>query len=257
MTHGDEVSGIAALNEFVESLLKDSSALKYSITFAVGNIEAAKQGKRFLEKDLDRCFGSSSTCLIEERIAREYERWLAMSDYHLDIHQTVEPSISPFFVGPKCLSLQIFAQQVYENLPIICFPIGGFSNNGHPLDEYLATQKKMGLTVELGQKGFDESQIFMGKSIMENFLKRCVEDFDRNQKLDSKRTLSKITAIQNSASRDAVLRTGIQNLTPLQKGEEIGITSQGKILCPADGFALFPKYGEMAKVSSEICQIVG
>jgi succinylglutamate desuccinylase len=258
-THGNEVAGIAALNEFLNEQRQRDFPKGLSLTLAIGNIEAGRQGKRFVEKDLNRCFGETAGGAQEEKIAREYETWLTKCQYVLDIHQTIEPSKSAFFIVPDLDKFQKLAGQVNAslkmNLPILAFPMGNAHSDGAPLDDYLAHHNVNPLSVELGQKGFDENQIQLGKDCIYNFVQLCVGGFDPIYQVTNP-ILRKKTFVPNDAQKTGVLRPGLENFTVIKKGESLGECSTGTIFCPQDGFVFFPKYGDMAKVSSELCQIM-
>lgn len=79
--HGDEPTGI----ELVEALSDHS---KQGITALLGNPEAVRQNKRFIETDLNRSFTSDTSTSLEEKRAVEIKRELGGYDIILDFHNT-------------------------------------------------------------------------------------------------------------------------------------------------------------------------
>ena len=66
--HGDEPCGIHA----VETLLAEEPAVERPVAFVIANEEAAEQGKRYLDTDLNRSFpGDQESNAHEERLAAE------------------------------------------------------------------------------------------------------------------------------------------------------------------------------------------
>ncbi len=258
-SHGDEVGGFAALGEFLrECVVAGYFQRRWprtSFLVGLGNLEAALQNRRYVERDLDRSFGTPSTQFLEERIAKIYEKWFAWTQWNLDVHQTVLPSRSPFFIGPAAARVRSMAMQIHPEIPVIGFPAGGFSVDGTPLDDWILYQGNVSVSVEMGQKGFHEEQIRFGKNLMFRFLDEAVRGFSQTLS-QSPRILEKKAVVRKTPG--LVLHPGFENLQSIRKGEVLGISQGGdSLLAPESGFVLFPKYGELAACSSELCQIVG
>ena len=72
LTHGDEVAGLAVLNELLEFLQAGVVALRGGLALLLGNYPAALAGKRFLQRDLNRSFAlQDSAKELEAQRARE------------------------------------------------------------------------------------------------------------------------------------------------------------------------------------------
>lgn len=83
--HGNEVSWIDALNNIIDKI----NIEKWKVYFIYANLKAIKKSKRFIEKNLNRCFLKilpSST--YEESRAKTIMKYLDDSDFLLDIHNT-------------------------------------------------------------------------------------------------------------------------------------------------------------------------
>ena len=52
------------------------------------------------------------------------------------------------------------------------------------------------------------------------------------------------------------LRPGLKNFSRIGEGEVLAEGKFGKILAKEESYVLFPKYGELAKVSAELCRVI-
>lgn len=109
-------------------------------------------GKRFLDKDLNRCFGDleASGTLIEEIRAQELAPLLKGTDILIDLHSTIKPSV-PFVCVPK------FDHPAAEIIPFfntqhIITGDGLLTQDGKPIyaDTFVNAHGGFGITVESG-----------------------------------------------------------------------------------------------------------
>ena len=98
VTHGNEVAGIKVLTQIAGLIESGLVHLPFNIVLQLGNFEASLANKRFIDRDLNRSFGREESNTIEDRRARELETVLRETGYLLDIHQTIEPTKSPFLI---------------------------------------------------------------------------------------------------------------------------------------------------------------
>jgi aspartoacylase len=94
-THGNELTGVYLLKNWD----KKEREYDFSLNFFYGNPEAIKQGRRYIEKDLNRCF--SDTALEEKSQNLETDRALELkeqimggkspADFIIDLHTTTGP----------------------------------------------------------------------------------------------------------------------------------------------------------------------
>lgn len=106
--HGNERCGVNALDILKKEYLKN--ILKGQIFILVANPEAVRLNQRFLEFDLNRCFGNSNTYDYESVLAKKITSYLYEHkfEYVLDLHSTSSKSI-PFCTGIKTRNhLKIF-----------------------------------------------------------------------------------------------------------------------------------------------------
>ncbi len=118
LTHGNETAGVAVLNELLRMLAGTALNFNIPICFVLGNPWAAKEGQRYLEKDLNRSFGSDRQNTREERRAKNLENILKQTNFLLDFHQTIEPSENPFFIFPHTKQGFDFARDISIRTPV-------------------------------------------------------------------------------------------------------------------------------------------
>jgi len=139
--HGNEVSWVQALHSFLEQWIPIVSG-KVFLIFA--NIEGLSMGKRYYEKDMNRCFITNTWgSTYEEQRVREILPYLEQSDYVLDIHNTLSPSsFKPFLISEH---------YEIDNYFDVEYVVSGFDAL-HPggSDGYMNSMGKIGLCLEVG-----------------------------------------------------------------------------------------------------------
>lgn len=105
--HGDETGPIEMVAYAVEALSREPQSLAVDLMLCVGNIDAIREGKRFIDADLNRMFreqrgalaGTAEAVRADTMIAATraffdgagHERW------HLDLHTAIRASHYPMF----------------------------------------------------------------------------------------------------------------------------------------------------------------
>lgn len=119
LTHGDESSGLAVINALCDFIERGILTLSCAVGFILANVDAAVKGKRFIDRDLNRSFGRDATEAAEDRRAKEIENILRRTRHLVDLHQTIEPSDSPFFVFAYTERNLRLATAISRELPIV------------------------------------------------------------------------------------------------------------------------------------------
>lgn len=242
-THGNEVGGIDVLNAFMKLLQAAVITPPFPIAFVLGNPTAVHANRRFVERDLNRSFGQQGNTLDEERRARALEPILEQSAFYIDFHQTIEPSHRPFFIFPYTQDSFDFAAGLHEHIPIVTHWGLSFSKDGMCSDEYVNHRGGTGITLELGQKGFDVYHSGVGLQVALAAVQYAE---------------AKLRGINPSKPRSAVelytwqsivpyeqgmeLREGLVNFQAVQRGDRVGSYKGQALQAAADGWILFPKY---------------
>lgn len=246
LVHGNELASVAIINEFLRFLLTSRYQLGIRLGLALGNVPAALEGKRFLDKDLNRSFLSQASGLREVERAKELEPFLQEVNYLVDFHQTIMPNQEPFFIFPyKSKSLK-FARGISPLQAVVTHWGGSFSKEGLCSDEFVNRFGGTGITVETGEQGFDPYQIGYGFYLALNALKIVDQDMaSESCRSNKKNNLPLYTwaHIENFPLEGRVeLIPGLNNFKKIYKGEVLGSHNGKKILAFESGKILFPKY---------------
>lgn len=266
IVHGNETAGIEVLTRLLEDLTHHSVLLTKKIGFFLGNPEAALAGQRFIERDLNRSFGMKVPAGSREGVrAAELEKLLERTRYLLDFHQTREPAATPFFIFPYQLRSFNFARQISSALPIVTHWGASFSKDGMCSDEFVNKAGGTGITIELGQCGFDEHQIAGGLDAARSALValECVEARPTEWTLSRIAPASVATEFSGAVFTWSDIvpypPTGIVELTPglinfksIEKQMVIGHHDNKPIMAPSTGHILFPKYVRPGTVDAKL-----
>ena len=105
--HGDETGPIEMVAWLVEALSRTPEALAVDLMLCVGNIDAIRLGKRFVDADLNRMFraerGSLAGTFEAGRadvlidVTRAFFEGSGPQRWHLDLHTAIRPSHYPMF----------------------------------------------------------------------------------------------------------------------------------------------------------------
>jgi len=246
LIHGNEVVGVKIITNFLETLLDESIQLSLPIGVFLGNIAAAKVGKRYLEKDLNRSFSSKNPQKLEEKRAGEIEKLLKKTTFFLDFHQTIRKTRTPFFSFPYQKEGVYFASSIAPTTPILTHWGRPFSKDGLCSDYFVSQQKGTGITLELGQAGFSSLQEVLGGKIMLRAIDIVYAALN-NQKLSEIATLDntfytwKHIEPYNSINPTKLVKD-LNNFDFIEKGSLIGYKGQAEVYSQEEGFLMFPYY---------------
>jgi succinylglutamate desuccinylase len=113
--HGDETGPIEMVAHAVEALSREPRQLSVDLMLCVGNIDAIRAGKRFIDADLNRMFraergslaGSSEAVRADVMIAAtaQFFEGAGPVRWHLDLHTAIRASHYPMFaIVPELLA---------------------------------------------------------------------------------------------------------------------------------------------------------
>jgi succinylglutamate desuccinylase len=105
--HGDETGPIEMVAHAVEALSRDPAQLAVDLMLCVGNIDAIRHGKRFIDADLNRMFRAERGTLAGTAEAVRADAMIAATAgffagagpvrWHLDLHTAIRASHYPTF----------------------------------------------------------------------------------------------------------------------------------------------------------------
>ena len=159
MIHGNEVGPLVGLLDIMESLASGRLSFPGTFTCFIGNPEAARLQRRFVDIDLNRVFEVSSleegeVIPHEVRRAQKLIKLLNSFDLYIDFHQTILDSAQPFYISP-------WSEEAWRWMRLM----GGAkvwvtrdpSRGGGGLkcaDEYVRRRGQPSVALELGALGF-------------------------------------------------------------------------------------------------------
>jgi hypothetical protein len=247
--HGNETAGIAILNEILAFLVSGQLQLSFPLGLALGNYRAVLQGARYLDKDLNRSFGSAPGAAWEIKRAEELASMLLSTWCLIDFHQTSQPSLEPFFIFPYSRDNLQFARALSPHHAVVTHWQGGFSQDGMATDEFLTKNKGIGVTFETGHNGLSPYQISLGALVGIKALGHIaarLEEHALRGKLPQRETpyndLYTWAHVQAYPQGEVVLKPGLVNFQGVEKGEQLGTCDGAPFLAAASGKLLFPKY---------------
>jgi succinylglutamate desuccinylase len=254
LVHGNEILGLPILNQILENLLNGQLKTSSDLYFALGNIQAAFADKRFLEKDLNRCFNEKSEETLENRRALVLEKYfLDKVDYLLDLHQTVQKSDTAFFIfqysSLNCLS---HLSLMNTNTPTILQFENIGDQKGLSSDEYVRLRGRFGTTLELAQIGLNQTYFKLGYSACEKLILNLglIENFESPLQPTADKLNYEIFEISNRivATHDkSILNSELKNFSFVEKNQPIGRSEEAVVTAPESGLLLFPKLDQLVQ----------
>ena len=250
--HGNEPGGLVAITELLKLLKDNNISFAKRVAIVVGNIEAANQGVRFLERDLNRSFGRRDVETKEDSIARLIEPFLAETKFHIDLHQTKNATLSDFFIFPQSENNIRFAWHLGKDVPIVVHE-NQFSVDGMCMDSFVTLNGGIGVTYEMGQIGHSSVQIH--KTL--RLLSRALSLLDSNFPLNAPMPSSVFVFDQIiMADEKTELVPNWMNFTAVEKGDVIAKKDGEEIRAEFAGHILFPKYPPESEQASELCRVI-
>ena len=252
LVHGNETVGLPMLNSLISAILCGDVKIYSDTYFALGNVAAAEEDKRFIEKDLNRCFGLSLYESAEDRRAREIEKFMLNKiDILLDLHQTVYASETPFFIfqysSPKCFE---YLSLMNVKLPTVLQFDNIGEDQGLSTDEYLRSRGGFGTALELGQVGYIERFFREGTECclrliesvkhIQNIRNDVFNIFLYNLDCD----FFEISGRQYAQDDNTVLDSKYFNFSKFNVGDVIATSANQVIKSELSGRMLFPKLNQ-------------
>ncbi len=254
LTHGNERAGAAVVGNLAALMASGQLTPAVPTAFLLGNPWAGREDKRFLDRDMNRSFGRKTQGLREERRAAELAAVLAETAYFLDYHQVSRPSDRPFFIFPHSPASFALARAISPRQTIVTHWGKPFSTEGMCSDEFVNAQGGVGLSVELGQNGFDPYQIAVGVECgiwamravtraLEEGLPAAAKDpylrFAPGEEGDIY-TWAEILPWPDGAYVELV--DDLTNFKELAPGARLGLVDGRELVTRTGGRILFPKY---------------
>jgi succinylglutamate desuccinylase len=259
LVHGNEYGPLAAVVPWLTGIVSAFEAAGQSpfadtIVVFIANARAGLAGKRFIDADLNRLFAMSTEPAGHEgMLVPALQRILSRPELALfvDLHQTIEPTERAFFTfgyhQPSVRWARALAPGVADTLvtraPGVSFVQGQLSS-----DEFVRNRSLPGITVELGQKGFNKVTKERTDALLINLEAALRHRLWRDNPSAMPQTPIRYLCTRHRIAFDGPLSElvpGLTNFTQCEAGQVLGSDHSGNpLIAPASGYLLFPKYPE-------------
>jgi len=234
--HGDETGPIEMVAWLVEALSRTPEALAVDLMLCVGNIDAIRLAKRFVDADLNRMFRAERGSLagtfeagradVLMDVTRAFFEGSGPQRWHLDLHTAIRPSHYPMFaIVPELIADRaresLIAWMGEAGIQAIIMNPASAGTYSYFTSEHLGAA---GTTVELGRVGT------LGQNDLSQFADaaKALERLLRGQPAGEAKAAPHVFATARSIMKlsDAFsMRVGREtwNFTPMKRGEVIAL----------------------------------
>ena len=248
LIHGNETGSLPAIIETIKAL--NSGKIKHGgqIIFTLGNPEAALKNVRFLRSDLNRVFLETPLETHEAMRARELMPIFDQADVLIDLHQTILDTQQPFYIFPWTEQSGLWAKAM--GVATVC--VDATPDPSKPImtqcaDDYVRALGKPAITIELGEKGINESSHQIAVAAISKAIDISAHishgtGLHRLIAQDKKLTIYVTAHREAHGDVNRRLKPGLINFMPVVKGEKLNAADSPSIIAPLTGMILFPKY---------------
>ncbi len=160
--HGNEIVGV----KMIDILRKELKVKAGMVYLVYGNLPAIKQNKRFVEKNLNRCFQKDNKGnTAEDKRAKELMKILDKCDALLDLHSFPNSKGDPFVICEK----EAFDIANKFDIPVISFGWGEAEPGA--TEDYVRNKGKIGICIETGSDYDLDKSLDRAKLAVDVFLK--------------------------------------------------------------------------------------
>ncbi|MBO6517627.1 MAG: succinylglutamate desuccinylase/aspartoacylase family protein [Bacteroidia bacterium] len=263
--HGNETAGVGALNRVFEQLNQGDIDLTGRAVALIGNMEATRLGKRYVDKDLNRIWTREVLDdLHYDRLDNQHSEYHELREVYnelqtilaqtkgrlfvIDLHTTSSPTI-PFIVTNKTNSAMEFTKRF--PMPVVSGLMGFLDGT---LLSYINDLGHVGLAYEAGQHKSPQSMIkhesfvwqclyYAGvcKNLTDDFLQHHASILE--EELVTRTNNFKLISRYKIKNGEAFeMNPGYANFQKIYKGEELAMNQDGPICSPYDGYVFMPLY---------------
>lgn len=251
--HGVETGSLPAAVRVLEEAYDRQLSFVGRLTVFVGNPAAVRNGSRYVEADLNRVFATDAPDSLEARRAAELRPLLASASIFFDFHQTMQPSLSPFYIFGFHEGSYLWARLVGgSGLLVTRDGRQPFSSGSLCGDEYCRGLGIPAVTLELGERGLRPEAERLAYQTLRALLDwNAVLAHGRKNGRDDLRSAAEArpdfhfySTVHREPFDDgfATLDPGLSNFHEVKAGERLGRKRNTLITSPIDGVILFPKY---------------
>lgn len=243
--HGNEIAGISAVTNLINTI-----NISYgTVHFVFANPLAIKKNKRYIRRNLNRCFYEDNDGrTYEDYRARQLMTLLGSCDALLDIHGYNSKEDFPFIITESTgisLARKMGVGAIVTNYSPHC--VGG-------TDAYMARMNKIGICIECGSNYYPEKYVSLAEEGVRVFLSHfglinffeyehssCVKVFR------VKSVIKKLTDNFNFVEK-------YSSFNQLKEGEIFATDGNKKYIAGKDEYILFPRANQL--IGEEVFTII-
>ena len=245
--HGNEQHSIHALNDILVEFESPLQDVKKPVLFVLGNPQAVKINKRYVECDLNRQFKERvDVSTYEGGRAKEILSVASGTRYLLDIHSTTAFLRRPYGIFPDRDDLVEFMVNLGTDISdIILVPVLS-PEEGQCFDEYFYTTDKSctPITIEVGHIGESKAATTRAKNAILGALYatgvlegECAKGQTPALWIDGQ-------VVKQTKESEITLVPGLENFQPSSKGDILAYNKGSPIMSSCDGVIIFPTYND-------------
>lgn len=254
--HGNETAPIEIVTQLVTDLLTEKYQLKVRLMIMIGNLQAMRQGQRYLSIDMNRLFSDHyldhPTCYETQR-AQSLQQIMSdfycsaadNSKFHFDLHTAIRGSLHRTFALLPYLKSGDYHQAMLDWLQSIGLEALVINHAPAATFSYFSSNQfgAASCTLELGKaKPFGDNDLQEFTGIQEGLL-NLITAQQANDSKSSALQIYKVAEVIVKSSDKFTLNVAddVKNFTPFAKG--YNLSTDGHIEQPIQqetGYILFP-----------------
>ncbi|MDZ7796022.1 MAG: succinylglutamate desuccinylase/aspartoacylase family protein [Candidatus Marinimicrobia bacterium] len=206
--HGNEKAGVYAVNK----ILNNIEIKKGVVYFVFANPKAIEENKRFIDKNLNRCFTDNQEGKsYEEKRAKDLIKILELSDALLDVHASNSSETIPFVITENGFD-------VVKNMNFEIIATGFDNLEPGATDEFMKNKGKIGICIECGYSGKSEENTDIAYNSILQFLQYfdAIDHIISNDYPDQK--VLHVDTVQKVTSKEFTLTKTFRDFETIEKG---------------------------------------
>jgi succinylglutamate desuccinylase len=255
--HGDEVSGLHAVEKLLYDLLGgDRTLQRGTLTLARGNAEAFRAVRRYVKLNMNRLFKDEygpaiDATAYEFQRAQELKAILRDCDYFLDFHSA--PIAQEPFLVAEGKSLSFFTGL---GLPRIITGWSKFSAGptGGDAETYASAHGAIAATLESGSH-FDKRSNDVAYAAALSFLTMLNMISEDTERAPSAAEIFEMYSVVTKEADDFRYSPNVKNFQFIRKGESFANQNGQPVTVEEDTYLLIPMEPEKTKLHEEVCYL--
>jgi succinylglutamate desuccinylase len=255
--HGDEVSGLHAVEKLLYDLVSgDRALLRGTLTLARGNAEAFVAQRRYIKLNMNRLFKDEYESAIDRtayefKRAQELKSILRECDYFFDFHSA--PIAQEPFLVAEGKSLKFFTGL---GLPRIITGWSKFSSGptGGDAETYASTHGAVAATLESGSH-FDKRSNDVAYAAAISFLSMLKMIDKGSEQAAAAAEIFEMYSVVTKGAEDFRYSPNVKNFQFVKKGESFASQNGKPVTVSEDTYLLIPMVPEQTKLHEEVCYL--